>query len=171
MKPLLTAIAVGALALVPTFAAARDAALIVVESNYDDLPGAPGVSDAATLARALQTAGFQVTTSIDAPASDLWEAAEVFRDDATLADRVVILLAGHIVHTARDSWLLAADAGTPSDLSIGAAGLPLDAVLDIAAEHPGQAVVMLAPSGADLAGPGVTSGETATAPQGVTLLT
>ena len=171
MNRILKTLALGAVALVPHIAAARDAALIVVETDYSQLPDAPGMPQLTGLAAALEAAGFQVTTSQNASADDTWEAVAAFRDAATLADRVFILLAGHIVHTSRDTWLLTRFSDRPTDLTVGGGGLLLGPLLDTAAEHPGQAVVMLAPSGADLAATGILNGAAADAPQGVTVLT
>ena len=83
-----------------------------------------------------------------------------------------ILVSGHIVHSARDSWLLARNAEDVTDISVGAAGLPLGPLFDIAAEHPGQAVVMLAPAECrDHRARASLPGRRCEAPQGVTLLT
>lgn len=170
MRKLLRVAAAAMLALSPGWAFARDAALIVVVQDYQRLPDVADAPNVAGLTRDLQAADFRVTSLIDAGAGEIRTSVEAFRDDAAIADRVFILVAGHIVHTARDSWLLARNAADVTDVSVGAAGLPLGALFDIAAEHPGQAVVLMAPAGDGVAGPGIAAGPAVQAPQGVTLL-
>ena len=171
MKRLLRAMAIGLLALVPGWAIARDAALIVIGQDYVHLPVYANAPNVTGLQRSLGAAGFGVTALADASPRETREAVEAFRDEAALADRVFILIAGHMVHGARDSWLLLRNAQDVTDISVGSVGLPLGPLFDIAADHPGQAVVMLAPTRAELTGPGIAAGPSAEAPQGVTLLT
>ncbi len=171
MRKTLRAVVAAVLALTPGWAVARDAALIVVGADYFYLEDAANPPNVVALQRALEAANFRVTSMTDANPIDTWTAVEAFRDDAALADRVFILVSGHIVHGARDSWLLTRNSQVLSDVSIGATALPLGPLFDIAAEHPGQAVVMLAPSEAEIAGPGLGAGPAVQAPQGVTLLT
>lgn len=170
MRKTLRLAAVAVLALVPGWALARDAALIVVAKDYQALPDMDDAPDVPGLARALEAARFQVTLAVNANPAQIRSAVETFRDEAAIADRVFVLLAGHIVHSARDSWLLAGNADAVTDISVGAVGLPLGPLLDIAEEHPGQAVVMLARAGADITGPGIAGGPALEAPQGVTLV-
>lgn len=170
MNRMLKAMALGAIVLMPTAVLARDAALIVVESAYKALPAAPQVGRADALKKALEDVGFEVTTLFDQGAAEMSNAVEAFRDTAARADRIVVFVAGHLVHTARDTWLLAPGADAPTDLSLGRMALPVGSLLEIAAERPGQALVMLAPSGEELSGPGISAGPAATAPQGVTLM-
>ncbi len=172
MKLLLAkCLALGAVMTLPNIAVAEDAALIVVESNYARLPDQAGANTAAALAQSLDAAGFRVTSSFDQGAEDAWSAVERFRDEAAGADRVFVFLAGHMVSTPRESWLLTRQADAPTDLSVGGMALPLGPVLDIADGHPGQAVVMLVSADNGVAGPGLAPGVAVTAPQGVTLVT
>jgi peptidoglycan hydrolase-like protein with peptidoglycan-binding domain len=170
MRDVLKSVALGVILIAPQIATAEDAALIIVESDYRRLPDVPGAAQAATLAQALENAGFLVTSSLDQAAEDVWEAVDDFRADAARADRVFVLLSGHMVSTTRDSFLLTRHATRPTAMSVGAVGVPLGPILDLLAEHPGQAVLMLAPSGEDIAGDGLTPGAAPVAPQGVTLV-
>lgn len=170
MRKLLRVAAAAVLALLPGWALARDAALIVVAQAYQELPDVADAPNVAGLTRDLEAADFRVTTAIDAGPAEIRRRVEAFRDDAAIADRVLILVAGHIVHSARDSWLLARNAADVTDISVGATGLPLGPLFDIAAEHPGQAVVMVAPAGDGITGPGLAPGPAVQAPQGVTML-
>ncbi len=170
MRDVLKSVALGMILLAPQIATAEDAALIIVESDYRRLPDVPGAAQAATLAQALENAGFRVTSSLDQAAEDVWAAVEAFRADASRADRVFVLLSGHMVSTTREAFLLTRHATRPSDVSIGAVSVPLGPILDLLGNHPGQAVLMLAPSGDEIAGDGLTPGARPEAPQGVTLV-
>ncbi len=170
MRKTLRVAAAALLALMPGWAIARDAALLVVAEDYFELPDVADAPNVLGLIRDLEAADFRVTTMTDASPAQIRTSVEAFRDDASLADRVFILVSGHIVHSTRDSWLLARNAEDVTDISVGAAGLPLGPLFDIAAEHPGQAVVMLAPAGVDITGPGIAAGPAVDVPQGVTLL-
>ncbi len=167
LKPAL----VCAFALMPWAAPAEDAALIFVESDYQRLPDAPGANRAARLADTLAAAGFTVTAALDEDAEGAWDVIADFRSAAEEADRVFVFVSGHMVSTARESYVLTRYARTPDDLSVGGEAVALGPILDIAAAHPGQAVVMLAPTMDDVGGEGLTVGTLPEAPQGVTVLT
>lgn len=171
MRAFVLALALGGLILGPGAAAAEDAALVVVGSDYRRLPDVPGAPQAAALAQSLEAAGFRVVSSLDQDAQGAWDAVAEFRDLAAGADRVFVLLSGHMVTTARDAWLLTRFAERPDDISVGGEALPLGPVLDILAGHPGQSVMLLAPSGDAIEGAGLMPGATLTPPQGVTVLT
>lgn len=162
--------ALGALLLVPQLAAAEDAALILLESDYRELPDVGGEDEAAALARALEAAGFRVISSRDQGAEDAWTKVADWRRAAAGADRLLVFASGHMVSGAREAWLLTRYAQDPSDLSVGAQAVPLGPVLDTLATKPGQAVLMLAPSGKKIDGQGLVPGAAPEAPQGVTVL-
>jgi len=171
MRAFLMALALGGLIFGPDTAAAEDAALVVVGSDYRRLPDVPGAPQAAALAQGLEASGFRVVSSLDQDAQGAWDAVAEFRDLAAGADRVFVLLSGHMVTTARDSWLLSRFAERPDDVSVGGEALPLGPVLDILSRHPGQAVILLAPSGDEVSGAGLAPGAQIVPPQGVTALT
>lgn len=159
-----------AVALVwPWGAQAGDAALIVVQSDYRRLSDLQGAEQARALAESLRAAGFAVTEVEDESAENLWQAARRFEARAQKADRVFILLAGHIVATDGDGWLLGREAVAPDALSVGGMGLPVAPLMRIAGRHQGQAVVMFA-RGEEIAGAGLDA-FTPQAPQGVSVLT
>lgn len=170
MRGVFKGVALAVLALAPGLAAAEDAALVIAEGDYRRLVDAPGADRAAALAQALEAAGFQVTSALDPSADAAWQAVAQWRSRAEGADRLLVFLSGHMVSTARESYLLTRYAEAPSDLSVGGEGLALGPILDTLASHPGQAVLMLAPSGDVVTGPGLNPGAEATMPQGVTLL-
>ena len=171
MRSVLKAVVLGVVALAPQLSSAEDAALIVVETDYRRLPDLPGAAQAAQLARMLEDAGFRVVSSLDQDAPGTWSAVEEFRVVAEDADRVFVLLSGHMVSSARDTHLLTRFSVSPSDVSVGGESLALGPILDTVAAHPGQAVVMLAPSNSAPDGAGLEPNVNAAAPQGVTLVT
>jgi peptidoglycan hydrolase-like protein with peptidoglycan-binding domain len=171
MKRLAKTLVLGAVVLAPLAAVAEDAALILVGSDYQRLPDPGGANPAAALAQVLEAAGFTVSAALDQDVVGATRAMEDFRADAADAERVFVLMAGHIVSTPRDSWLLTRYAEAPTDITVGGEAVPIGPVLDIAAAHPGQAAVLLAPADNDVGGTGLAPGVAVTAPQGVTLFT
>jgi peptidoglycan hydrolase-like protein with peptidoglycan-binding domain len=159
------------LTTLPHAVAAQDAALIIVQSEYENLPDVPGAAQAVTLAQRLEDSGFSVTSSLDQNARDVREAVEEFGDDAEDADRVLVYLAGHMVGGPRDSYLLTHEADDPNAVSVAGEGLAIGPILDLLARYQGQAVLMNAPSDDDVAGTGLSASFELTAPQGVTILT
>lgn len=170
-RTLVALIAAGAtFVALPGSAPARDAALIVVQSDYRNLPGGPDARPAVPISAALEEAGFEVSSSLDQDAEAVREAIEKFRADAGAADRLLVYLSGHMVAGARDSYLLTTEAETPTTVSVAAEGVAIGPILDILATRPGQAVLLSAASAADVAGEGLGDGLALEAPQGVTLL-
>jgi len=170
MRTVLKTLALGVLCFAPQLAVAEDAALIIVGDDYRRLPDVPGAAQAAEMAQILESAGFGVVSSLDQDAPGAWETVARFRAAASGADRVFILLSGHMLTAPNEAWLLTREAVRPNDLSIGGEAVPLGPILDIAAKRPGQAVVMLAPSGEAVAGSGLAPGADVEAPQGVTVV-
>lgn len=171
MKRLAEALAIAVVVLAPLGALAEGAALLLVGDEYRRLPEAGGANDARGLGQMLAASGFRVVTSIDEDADDAARAMEDFRVLARTADRVFVLVAGHVVSSARESWLLGPYAENPTDITIGADAVPLGPLLDIAAGHPGQALLMVAPSDDAPDGAGLVAGIALVPPQGVTLVT
>lgn len=171
MKRFAKAAVFAALALAPIAALAEDVALVLVGDDYRRLPDVGGASDARELVQMLAGSGFRVTSVIDVDIRDAARAMEDFRDRAQEADRVLIFVSGHIVSTARESWLLGHFAGDVSAITVGADAVPLGALFDIAGGHPGEAVVMVSPSEDPPLGEGTMPGLNLDPPQGVTLLT
>jgi len=152
-------------------ALAENRALIVANSDYrqgDDIAAAAQVLAARG---PLEAAGFRVIAGADLGAVASRGVLSQFLARAEQGDRLLIVLAGHFAHSARESWLLATDALRPDLATVGGAGLALGDVLDIAAAAPGGALVLLAPgSGAPPLGRGLEIGIGALdIPQGVTV--
>lgn len=152
-------------------AGAEDRVLILGNENYRDAADISGAADVLDTAETLSAAGFQVTTASDlaAPAmrqrlSDLLVAIEP-------GDRVVIVLAGHFAQGGAETWLLGIEASLPDLALAGGVGVSLATVLDVAAQVPGRALVLLATEEARLPlGRGLEQGIGPLAiPQGVTV--
>jgi peptidoglycan hydrolase-like protein with peptidoglycan-binding domain len=174
MRSVFRTVALGAaLVLAPIVSLAEDAALILSGSDYRYLADARNASQIQDLEPSLRDRGFEVFGGLDLNAEESWAAVERFRDAARQADRVFVVLAGHMVTSGNDVWLLTRFARTVNDLNIGAVSVPLQPILDVAAWHPGQAVVLLAPSLQDVGLPEeLTNGaRPGVLPQGVTLIT
>lgn len=163
--------ALAALALGPLGARGEDAALLLVGDEYRTLRDAGGTEEARGLAQMLTASGFEVVTSVDEDIAEAARAIAAFRDLSAQADRVFVLISGHVMSTTREAWLLTPEAEAPTDLTVGAQAVPLGALLDVAGAHPGAAVVMVAPARKPPRGTGLAAGMTLAPPQGVTLAT
>lgn len=151
---------------------AEDVALIVGNADYDNAPQAADAAPLLETRLAFENAGFQVFTVNDWT-PDTWQrglGAAIAK--MTDADRIVVVLAGHSVHSPRDAWLLATDAESPAGYTIGLQGLSVGAMMDLATQARMAAVVLVATSDAtfDL-GPGLAPGlGQPKVPDGVTLI-
>ena len=168
-------VAAALLAVLPVPLAAAGLALILVNEEYSELRDARGAGDLAAEADRLAVAGFTVEVARDQDAAGMRAAlAEIEADlDAGAGERVVIVLAGHWVQGRHGAWLLGAEAAALSPVLADGAGLRLDAVLAVAAERPGGAIVALAETSfPGDPGPGLSGGlpEAIEVPQGVALV-
>jgi peptidoglycan hydrolase-like protein with peptidoglycan-binding domain len=170
MRTVLKTLALGVLCFAPQLAVAEDAALIIVSDDYRRLPDVPGAVQAAEMAQSLESAGFRVVSSLNQDAPATWETITRFREVASGADRIFVLLSGHMLSAPSEAWLLTREAVRPDIFSVGGEAVPLGPILGIAAERPGQAVVMLAQSGEAVVAPGLRPGADVEAPQGVTVV-
>lgn len=154
-------------------ALAEDIALIVANRTYANLPDAPEADAAETLGDELGRAGFEVFDLADFQMSDVAGEVGVLAQRLRAADRVIVYLAGHVVSTSRDAYLLGIDAERLDPFAVGTTGLSIGAFLDIAAARPGAAIVAVADARASLRpDDGVVEGLGGIeAPQGVTVLT
>ena len=151
---------------------AADVALVIGNRTHLVQPALPEAAQVRDAIEALRAAGFTVLSGKNQTADAMNGLAARFRDAAGAADHLVIVLAGHLASSPRDGWLLGADAALVDGFTVGGQGLSLGGLMDIAAAHPGAALVAIGQSGtapqlgSDLsAGPGDMN-----VPQGVTLV-
>ncbi|WP_238364862.1 peptidoglycan-binding domain-containing protein [Mesobacterium pallidum] len=168
-----TLFATTALALLASPLIAGDAALILGNDRYDDLPRASGGEANEGAANALAEAGFGVTVATSADAATLTEAFSAFLselDEST--ERVVVMLSGQFATSGHESWLLGTDAAEEPTLAT-VTGLPVSSLLAVLEEYPGKALLVLSPGrDGDALGPHLDYGVSMPdLPQGVTLLT
>ncbi len=161
------------IALAPWPALAEDIAVVIANQRYDSFPNVREAAAATDAVRVLEDADFEVIEIRDERFAGAVASVAAARSRIASADRVVVLLAGHVVTGAGQGWLLTRDARAPDDVNVGAQALPLTSILGMAAQHPGAAAVLITPSGSRLSlGPGLTEGvQFESAPQGVTILT
>ncbi|MFN4171964.1 MAG: peptidoglycan-binding protein, partial [Pseudorhodobacter sp.] len=122
-------------------AQAEDRVLILANSSYAQAPDVAGARRLADAAEALRRAGFTVTLARDRTAEEMRGLMSDLLGQVAAGDRVVILLGGHVVRTETRSVLLGVEAGAPDLAALAGVGVDLAEVLDIAAAHPGAALV------------------------------
>ena len=151
--------------------AADDLALVVGNifyRNASDLRQGDAVFNAA---QALSRAGVQTYAARNADTADLAALTQALTSSARGSDGVAVVLSGRFVQSATESFFLPVDAAAPELAGIGGYALALSTVLAVLAEHPGEAVLLLAtteagqPSG--YLSPGVRLGDI---PQGVSVI-
>ncbi|SFE33666.1 peptidoglycan-binding domain-containing protein [Roseivivax sediminis] len=137
-----------ALAVVLSAAAAlaQGHGLIIANGEYKSLPPVSGANRVLATARPLERQGFEVVTQVEANNALMSEAMVKFVHgiNAT-SERAVVILSGHFVHTAADTYLVSI--GAPRPLAEGplmTRALSVSDVLGVLAEFPGRAVLMLA---------------------------
>lgn len=153
-------------------ALAQDAALVIGNQTYAEASGVSGAVAALDAARALEQAGFVVRKGADLPDAEMRARLAEHYADTARPGRSVILLAGHFAHAGEESWFLGTGAVAPDLATVDGMGLPLATVLQIAAERPGGALVLLGTGDGRLAlGRGLTAGlGLLDVPQGVTVV-
>ncbi|MFY0634516.1 MAG: peptidoglycan-binding protein [Vannielia sp.] len=124
------------------------------------------------LAAAYEGAGFTVIGGSPATAALMREGLARFLSGVAGERRLVVHLSGPFVRSGSDTWLLADDAKAPSLATVAGQGLALSTILEIAAEVPGQSVVLIGTSAApENLGAGLAAGlGPLEVPQGVTVI-
>jgi peptidoglycan hydrolase-like protein with peptidoglycan-binding domain len=159
------------LALVAPMASA-DTALILANTRYGDAQNLREADALLRLERPLAEAGFEVIVvangSTDAMRGGIERLLEAEEDT-----RLLILAAGHMVRSGAGSWLLGVDASEPNLARVGAQGIDLSLLMELAGRVPGRSIVMLGQEArrVDL-GPGLVRGlGPLDPPQGVSVIT
>lgn len=146
MQRILT-IGLAALLLLPTLVArADDVALIYGDSGQSPFFQSSDSVAPSTFSGPLSEAGFTVIEPARRDAAAMRRAAQQVQQmlDDEQVDRLLIVVYGPFASNARDNWALANDAVSASNITIGATGISVNALSDMAARS-GRGVVMLAP--------------------------
>lgn len=164
-----------ALILFITFGAAvaQDVSLIIGNKTYRHGSWMYEAETALNTKRSLQNVGFTVISGRDTDQIRTRRALEEFVARLDDANRVVVLLSGHFVHGANDTWFLPVDVNSPNLATVGFDGLSMNALLEMVGQKPGGASVFLGtvPRRMSL-GTGLTVGiGTLNIPQGVFVAT
>ncbi|MDZ4136583.1 MAG: caspase family protein, partial [Paracoccaceae bacterium] len=159
-----------ALAAGPVWAA--DRALVLGNENYGDAADISGARGLRGAAQTLTAAGFQVLSGADIDTDRMRALLSDLLSKVQTQDRLVIVLAGHFAQSAGQTWFLGVEASQPDLVTVGAVGVNVASVLELAARLPGGAVVLLGSESRRLPlGAGLQPGIGALAvPQGVTLI-
>ncbi|MEL7115014.1 MAG: peptidoglycan-binding domain-containing protein [Pseudomonadota bacterium] len=160
------------LAALPGAALSDDVALILGNDTYESYPASIQARQLSELARVLQRAGYFVQVSRNSRRDVRLDRAKAVWDRLANADRLFIVIGGHIVHSRGQTWLLHSDAEDVTGFTIGQDAIPVEPFLDLAANRPGEAVVIVADDPSRLALDfGIKDGAgPLEVPQGVTLV-
>ena len=156
--------------------AAAQRALYIVNYSYATLPDLRRMRAVGRTAPDWEDAlSFAVTDGRDLSLPDMVSALEAGLADTDPDAPLVIVLGGHFVHGAGGAWLLGTEARAATPARLPRMALPVSLVLDIAAQAPGRALVVLAVADAERdvvqAGSGLAPGLGAlSVPQGVRLV-
>lgn len=131
------------LAALPLGALAEDAALVLGMERYEQLGRLSRGDDVVAAAQGLESLGFAVTALANGRADTTLAALTDFVDAAAGAERLVVVMSGRFVSDGGRTWLLTADADTPSLLSLGDRAVSVDSVLHILARAQGRAVLLI----------------------------
>ncbi len=121
---------------------AQDAALLMGVNRYEELRRVGNGTDVLNSADSLRDAGYNVSTLANGSSIDMARLLQRFAVDAADAERLVVGLAGRFVTDGDRTWLLPADADRPTLFGVNSA-VSVDSVLQVLAQTPGQAVLIL----------------------------
>lgn len=175
MSMLFSRIAIGIAALFAvSFASpgrAADLALVLANSDYRRMPDFRTGDEMRAIAEDLARNGFDVVAAFDEDTRDLIAAADRFRRLSEDADRILIVVSGHVATTTTDAWLLGTEANRPDIVSVAHEALSLSALARFAGNAAGRSVILVGPTGkGDVLGTGLGVGTRGLdLPQGVTL--
>jgi len=126
-------------------------ALIIGNGDYQHAPDAQTAErDADAVAEALEDAGWAVTKGINLDRATMRQVIAQFSADLTDADEVAIFYSGHALRTGGASFMAPVDAKAETLTDVLFDAVPLDLLLQLAAEKSGNAVMFV--DGAQLRG-------------------
>ena len=149
-----------------------DTALVIGNAQYETVGNVTAAQQLRRAGDPLRDAGFAVYATSNAEIDEIRSAlSQLLRSGEERA--IVIALSGHFVHSETgETWFLGTDTRRLDLATVGAQGVALSVILEIAAAAPGRAVVLLgaADQGFD-PGPGLAQGvDLPDPPQGVAVL-
>lgn len=152
-------------------AAQADTALLLVNDRYPNAQNLRQARPVEQMQARLRDAGFSVIVVSDGSGADLREGlSRLLQADED--ERIVIAAVGHFARSSTETWLLGTHVNQPSLATVGADGLSLSILMEVASAAPGRAMVMLGLERRRIdlgTGLGVGVGRI-DAPQGVTVL-
>jgi hypothetical protein len=137
-------VALAALLLLPAGARAADIALFLTVGRYEQHPPMRATNRLLDLRAQLADNGYEVITLSDLNRNALFAELPAAVARAKQADRIVIVIAGQIVSSPRDSFLLTRDAGVPNAFRVGSESVSIGALLDVASLRRDMALVVVA---------------------------
>ena len=124
-----------------SLAQAEDSALIVGISDYDTLRDVRGADQITEAGSDLQDMGFTVYGT--GASGELQAQANSFAAAASIADRLVVVLAGQFFTDGQRTWLLPANAAMPGPFNVENGALSVETALEQLGQTPGAAVLVL----------------------------
>lgn len=136
--------AVVAMALTPGALFAADAALVIGNADYENAPKALAArADATAIADALEGAGYALSGGVSLNREEMRDVLDAFAARADDADRLVIFYSGHAVRMGGETYLAPAGYDPADPVATAMDGVPFGALLALAAQRPGAAVVIV----------------------------
>lgn len=151
MKRILALALTGALGWGGIAMAADTIALVIGNGTYNNAPQAETATrDAESVSEALEAAGWDVTLGVNLDRAGMKATISEFAAKVAEAEQIAIFYSGHALRSSGVSYMAPVDAnaGTLTDVLFD--GVPLDLLLQIAGEKPGNAVLFV--DGAQLRG-------------------
>jgi len=135
-----------ALVCLPAAGHAADLALIISNQTYEGAPTLATGAAAQGLAEDLRARGWSVFSATDAKTGEMRGEARKLRQALKRSgdpDRVIIVVTGLFAETDRDAWLLGSGRTQSDSFNVGAMGLSLGALAELAGQAPGKAVIVV----------------------------
>lgn len=133
----------GLAALWATTAVAKDVAVLIGNRDHDRAGTVRGADAVFDLQFPLREAGFQVISGRDLTGDEFEDVLDLLLDRFDDADRLVFVLAGHVVNSDTGSLFLPADANPGNGLRLSRSALTITELMQIAATRPGGAVIAI----------------------------
>ncbi|MGZ9809247.1 peptidoglycan-binding protein [Pseudoroseicyclus sp. H15] len=134
-------------ALTAGAASADDAALLIGIEQYETLGVIAGADDVTKASSDLNDRGFTVLSLTNGRVSSSSQAIAEWIAEVPDSDRLLVALTGRFATDGTRSWLIAADANSPTIMTIGQQGISIDGLLEILADRPRNAVLFLGAAG------------------------